>query len=209
MVEVICTIVYSLTFATDLTIKGVLHIAGDRIYGYTIVVDTVSILSWFLSLALLYRERVLVVTQKLHGLTLALFWLFNMIWLGLQLVSLRSPSWWWQLTYRRVDIADLTLFIVRVVLMVVLVLLGLLRPLFCCCYPSRRRTYSLLINADETAVDAEVPDTSQTEAQRRKEGDFVRSRTTSAFSNMWHKVCLLFPYVWPKGIEFYPRLVAY
>ena len=58
---------YSLTFATDLIIKGALHIAGDNIYGYTIVVDTVGMLSWFLSLVILYREKVLVVTQKPHG----------------------------------------------------------------------------------------------------------------------------------------------
>lgn len=200
----VCTILYSLTFIADLATKGALHLAGEHIYGYTITEDAVGAAAWLLSLALLHREKVLVVTSKPHGLTVASFWLLDMVWLGLQLVSFQSPAWWWQLTNRRGDIADLTLFLVRVVIIMVLVVLGLLRPLCC---PGRRKTYSLLINADSAAVDSSCPEASEVnvensaEARRRKEGDFVRNRTTSAFSNIWLKIRLLFPYVWPKGVK--------
>ena len=203
MIEVICTVLYSLTFIVDLATKGALHLAGEQIYGYTIVEDTVGLLSWLLSILLLHRERVLVVTNRPHGLSLALFWLCDMVWVGLQLVSVRSPAWWWQLSQRRADIADLALFLIRVVLLMMLVIFGLLRPLCC---PGRRPAYSLLINAESAAVDAPVTAVndnkgSTSESQRRKEGDFVRTRNSSAFSNILVKVRLLFPYVWPKGMS--------
>ena len=199
LVEFLCTVIYALTFVADLATKGGLHIAGDEIYGYTIVVDVVGVIAWLFSLVILYRERVLVVTHRPHGLTLVLFWLMSVVILGLELVSIRSPSsdWWWHLR-SRADIADLTLFCVRAVLVGVLVVLGVFQPICC---PGRRRSYSLIINAESAAVDVNVGEEEAAKASERKskEGDFVKSRTTSTFANIWSKIRRLFPYVWPKG----------
>lgn len=200
MAEVCCTVLYTLTFIIDLATKGGLHIAGDDIYGYTIVADVVGFVSWSFSVLMLYRERVFVVTHRPHGLTLMLFWLVGVVLLGLELASLYSPSgWWWQLQ-SRADTVDLTLFCLRALLLCVLVVLGALRPL---CWPGRRHTYSLLINADSAASDVNSgEDTDKvSETRKRKEGDFVKRRTTSAFAGIWSKIRRLFPYVWPKGMS--------
>lgn len=201
VVEVVCTLLYSLSFACDLATKGALHIAGERIYGYTIVVDALGVVSWLFSLLLIHREKTLIVTNRHHGFTLALFWLVGVVWVGLELVSFHSPFWWWHLK-SRADIADITLFLFRAVVLTLLVVVGLFRPICC---PGHRRAYSLLINADSAAEDSAVPVTGDaegtgSEVRKRKEGDFVRRRTTSAFSGIWSKVCRLFPYVWPKGM---------
>ena len=199
VLEIVCSVLCALTFVVDLATKGSLHIRViEKIYGYTIVMDSVGVVSWLLSVVLLYRERVLVVSRRPHGLALALFWLVYVAWLGLQLASLRSPAWWWHVNSRG-DIVDLVLFLVRAVILVLLVVLGLLRPLCC---PGRRRAYALIINAESAAVDVPVQGADEkegSEARKRKEGDFVKKRTTSAFSDIWLKVRLLFPYVWPKG----------
>lgn len=204
MLESVCAFVYALTFVSDIVTKGALHIAGHRIYGYTIVVDALGVFSWLFSLWLIHREKVFIVTDRPHGNTLAIFWLMGVVLLGLELVSINSQSWWWHLSTRE-DLADFVLFLVRALMLTLLVVVGLLRPL--CCH-GRRRSYELLINASTAAESAVVngdggDDGGESDAEgkrRRREGDFVRTRNASAFANIWSKVCLLFPYVWPKGM---------
>lgn len=193
--ELLCTLVYSLTFASDLAVKGVLHITGDRIYGYTIIVDVLGVVAWLSSVLLIYQEKAKVVTSKPHGCILVLFWMVGVVVLGSEVMSYDAPYWWWNLA-SRADIADLALFCIRAVFLSVLVMVGVLRPL---CWPSRRRAYSLLINADtpDNAAGEDVEDGKT--ARKRREGDFIKNRTSSTFANMWTKIRLLFPYVWPKG----------
>ncbi len=198
VVEIACTVAYSLTFVSDLATKGALHIGGHQIYGYTIVVDVVGMLSWACSLLMLHRERILIVTSKPHGFTLTLFWLVGVVWLGLEVVSYYGTAWWWHLA-SRADIADLAIFVIRAVLLLVLVVVGLCRQ--ACSPGGRRQAYALPINADEAeTVDVDAAG-SRGDSRKAKEGDFVRSRTSSTFENMWGKVRMLFPYVWPKGIR--------
>ena len=201
VVEMVCSLLFALTFVSDLATKGTLHIVGDQIYGYTIVMDSVGVASWVSSLIMIRREKLNIVMHRPHGYTLTLFWIVGVVFLGLEGVSYYSPFWWWRLDSRG-DIADLTIYFIRVVMLSCLVMVGLLRPL--CCH-SPRPTYSLLVNADQPADSAqsgtEVEKGVTSEASRRKEGDFVRTRTSSTFENMWLKVKLLFPYVWPKGVR--------
>ena len=201
VVELACTVAYALTFACDLVTKGVLHVTGDRIYGYIIIVDVVGVVTWFCSLLLVYREKVKVVFCKSHSYTLALFWMVGVVTLGLEGVSYEAPDWWWHLN-SRADTADLALYSIRAVVLFILIVVGVFRPL---CWPSKRRTYSLLINADtpEPAAGEDVDESKNTDSRKRKEGDFIKTRTSSTFSNMWIKIRLLYPYVWPKG-ESYP-----
>ena len=199
LLEAVLCVVLSLTYVTDLVVKGALHLAGEQIYGYTIVEDALGIISWAFTIMMLYRERILILQGKSHGISLALFWMLNIVWFGLQLVSFNSSHWWWHLTTRE-NISDLVLYVVRSALLAVVVVLGILRPLCC---PPRSRDYTLLINADSADLAEEDVDTEERnkENRERKEGSFIRKRTTSAFSDFWMKAKLLFPYVWPKGIS--------
>ena len=66
---------------------------------------------------------------------------------------------------------DLVLFLVRAVILVLLVVLGLLRPLCC---PGRRCTYALIINAESAAVDAPVQGADEKEGSEAQKGGFVK-----------------------------------
>ena len=194
--------ILSLSYAVDLAVKGSLHIVGEQIYGYVIVEDALGIAAWMFAILILTRERLLVLKGKSHGIAITLFWIINVLWFGLQIVSINSPKWWWKLS-TRADISDLTLFVIRALLLTGFVLLGILRPV--CCRP-KTQGYSLLVNVepgDQSEVEGEEDEGTDTEQQNkenreRKEGSFIRKRTTSAFSDFWTKAKLLFPYVWPK-----------
>lgn len=192
VVELACSVLYMVTFGVDLIVKGTLDISGDKIYGYTIVVDIVGMVSWLFSLLLVYREKVHIVMRRPHGWTLMLFWVTSVLYLGLSILSYHHKSWWWHLA-SGADVADLVLYVVRCVSVTVLVVLGLVLP---SCWPGHRPSYSLLINT-EVRVDVDNDDNFQ--ERRRKEGDFIKTRTTSAFANILAKAKLLFPYIWPKG----------
>ena len=137
---------------------------------------------------MLYRERDRIVRSLPHGWSLAIFWQLNVIWYGLEILSWRNTKWWWHLE-SHVDVADFALYIVRCALLGGVIFFGILRPLCC----RRQHTgYSLLVNVDEG--DEEV----SRERQQRKEGSFVKKRSSSAFADIWKKAILLFPYIWPK-----------
>lgn len=69
-----------LTYLVDLAVKGGLHITGDKIYGYTIVVDALGMTSWIFAIGLLFRERSRVILCRPHGFSLVLFWLSSALW---------------------------------------------------------------------------------------------------------------------------------
>ena len=196
IVQVSLHVLLSLTYGADLVIKGVLNFVSDKIFGYTIVVDALGITSWLFAIALLYRERERIFHHLSHGWSLAIFWQLNVLWFGLQIVSWHNSKWWWHLQ-SHVAIADLALYIARCVLLGGVISLGILRPLCC---RSRRRGHSLLININGEGQEV---DESNCERQERREGSFVKKRTTSAFADLWKKTKLLFPYVWPKRKKSY------
>ena len=191
IVQVILHLVLSTSYAADLIIKGALHFIDDRINGYTIVVDALGITSWLFAILLLYGERERIFRCVSHGWSLAIFWQLTVLWLGLQIVSWRNVHWWWHLRSHG-NIADLVLYIVRCVSVGGVIVLGILRPLCC---RGRRRGHTLLVNINGEDQDV---DGANRERQERREGSFVKRRTTSAFADMWKKTKLLFPYVWPK-----------
>ena len=184
-------VILSLSYAADFIVKGVLHFVSDKIYGYTIVVDCLGITSWLFAVAMMYRERVKIARGLSHGWSLAIFWQLNVVWFGLQIVSWRNSKWWWHLQ-SHVDIADLALYILRCALVGGIITLGILRPL--CCH-RRHRGHTLLVNING---ESEEVDQRNQEQRERREGSFVKKRTTSAFADLWKKTKLLFPYIWPK-----------
>lgn len=195
LLEIVLSAIFSVTYICDLAVKGVLHFTGDQIYGYTIVEDSLGIVSWLFSIVMLYRDRVSVLTVKPHGISLVLFWLLNTVWLGLQIVSYNNLQWWWHLKTHS-DISDLVLYIIRVLILSLIIVAGIFRPLL---FRPKLSRGSLLLNADETENEDINTDEKNKETEDRKEGSFIRKRTSSAFSDFLLKAKLLFPYVWPKG----------
>ena len=193
ILEIVLSLMFAVTYAADLVVKGVIHATGDAIYGYTIVVDALGITSWIFSAALTFKERHQIVLNRSHSFPLVIFWLAVALLLCLDVMSWANPQWWWGLR-GHTDISDLVLFIVRCVFIVGVVVLGVLRPLF-----TKKHDYTLMVNLDPQDK-ADIDTEKQNRAnQERKEGSFVRRRTSSAFANIWFKCKLLFPYVWPKG----------
>ena len=183
------SLLLALTYTADLAVRGALHFTSDSIYGYTILQDTLGLMSWVVAMVMTYRERLRVVQGRAHGLTLVLFWLMSVTWQALQLLGWSNPHWWWQLQ-SRADTADLAFFCTRATLMTAVVVVGVVWPLF-----SRTpRTYSLLVNTEPVETTEH-----NRRQQQHKEGSFVQKRSTSAYSDLWSKVKLLFPYIWPRG----------
>lgn len=196
VIEVGLCVIISLTYIVDLAVKGALHVAGEQIYGYTIVEDALGIVSWAFTVLILFREHVRVfIKGESHGVAIILFLILNMGWFGLQIVSFNNPHWWWHLR-TAIDITDMVLYIIRALCLAVIVGIGLIHPLYS--HQKTRRNYSLLVNADEDEVEIDTEERNKENAER-KEGSFIRKRTTSAFSDFWMKAKLLFPFVWPKG----------
>ena len=190
ILEMALSVLFAVTYAVDLVVKGVLHATGDGIYGYTIVVDALGMTSWIFSAAVVFKERHRVIFKRSHGFSLVIFWLANALWLCLEVTSWHNPHWWWHLR-GHTDVSDLVLFIVRSVLIVCVIVVGVIRPIF-----TKKTDYTLLVNLDKADTDTVLHNR---ETQERKEGSFVRRRTHSTFANMWVKTKILFPYVWPKG----------
>ena len=179
----------ALSYAADLVVKGTLHVTGDTIYGYILLLDILGILSWMVAIAIAYQERRRRALGRPHGLPLVLFWLLSVSWQALQLLGWANSHWWWRL-HSRADTADLVLFCLRAGLVVAVVLVGVAWPLL----GRGRQHYSLLVNTEP--VETTQHNLQQSE---RREGSFVQRRTSSTFSDLWSKTKLLFPYVWPRG----------
>ena len=82
--EALLCLILAITYTADLAVKGALRVAGERIYGYTIVVDALGIVSWLFALGMVYRERGRIVRRLPHGVSVVLFWIMNALWLCLQ-----------------------------------------------------------------------------------------------------------------------------
>ena len=195
--EIVSTLVISASFLVELLVRVYLE-NGSRLYGYNLVTSITSLLSWLFSLILVYRERLSSYFGLHHSLTLVLFWLLNIIWLSSSLVSWSSSEWWWGLD-DKIDLSDLVLFCVRLSLLLLLTIIGVLRPLIGF---KKRRNYRMIINNLTTDTESEREETAK-ESQRpedpSKSGSFERkSSQGSAFGSLWKKTKLIFPYVWPK-----------
>ena len=191
LVTCVLCLLLALTFTADLALHASLH----SIYGYTILQDALGTISWSVAMVITYREKQRRLLGRSHGLSLVSFWLLSSAWQALQLLGWSSPHWWWRLHTPTTDTASLTLYCVQATLLIAIVAVGVALPLV------RRgpRHYSLLVNSDP--VNSDPIDTTEHNRQRgqHREGSFVQKRSTSAFSDLWSKVKLLFPYVWPRG----------
>ena len=175
----------ALSSAAHLLLTGLLH----SIYGYTILQDSLGIVGWLVSMVVAYRERLRLLSGQSHGLWLVVYWSLTGVWQALQALGWSNPHWWWDLR-SRTDLPELVLYSIQSFLVITLIAVGIVWPLL---RPSPRN-YSLLVNSDPI----ETTEHNQRRTQHQ-EGSFVQRRTNSAFSDLWSKVKLLFPYVWPRG----------
>jgi ATP-binding cassette subfamily B (MDR/TAP) protein 6 len=159
------------------------------LYGYTILQDGLGILSWLVSMVVAYRERLRLIKGRSHGVWLVVYWTLSGVWQALQILGWSNPHWWWGL-HSRTDLPELILYFIQSFLLISLLAVSVVWPIL---RPSRK-TYSLLVNSEAI----ETTEHNQRHTQQR-EGSFVQKRTNSAFSDLWSKVKLLFPYVWPRG----------
>ncbi len=191
--EVMLCVLMSITFIFEAFIHGLLP--GANIYGYTVVACPTSAIAWLFCLFLVQRERYNILYGLHHSIPVILFWLASLLWLAIAVVSFNSSEWWWHLT-SRIDIVDLVVFCVRVCVILVLLLVGVVRPFF-----SRPARYRLLVNMDESGEGVVPPPiSSQSDEDQIKAGGFSRkSSTGSTFGNLFKKAKQIFPFVWPKG----------
>ena len=196
--EIVSSTSLALSFLAELLIK-ILMENGSHFYGYNIVTCTTSLVSWLFSLLMIYKERLSSYFGLSHSLPLVLFWLLNIVWLSLSVMSWSSSEWWWGLD-DKIDKADLILFCIRLALLLVLCTVSVVRPLIVF---KKRRNYRLIINEIETETETEdetPAKPSQGSEDPSKSGSFERkSSQGSAFGDFVKKAKLIFPYVWPKG----------
>ena len=192
LVEVVACLLMAVIFAVKLILHGLLP--GGSIYGYMIVTNVTSCVAWLFCLLMIYRERFNVLFTLHHSIPVVLFWLANIVWLCFDLASWSNKEWWWHLK-NKVDITDLVLFCVQFCVLVILISVGILRPLL-----SRRRQYQLLVNIE--VPEAPLPLDSQEDDHYDSEmsGNFIRNQShASAFTGFMQKAKVIFPYIWPKG----------
>ena len=191
IMETLSCLLLSLSFITHLILHGVL-LNKNTLYGYTILTDITSSISWLFCLYLICRERFNVLFTISHSPPIVVFWLSSALWLCLETISWSNSEWWWDLS-NVIDTSDLVLFCIRSFLLLLLVGFGVIRPLI-----YRRGRYQLLVNLDDT--DQPTVISSQDHEDPNKSGSFSRkSSHGSTFGSLWAKTKLLFPYIWPKG----------
>eukprot|EP00731_Ephydatia_muelleri_P022195 Em0014g786a len=177
--ECAACILTAVTYAVDIGVKGALGVAGDQVYGSTLVVDGLGMVSWTFAAVLVAKDTRRVLLGRFHGLTLMMFWLLNAFWLCLDVISWNNPYWWWKLDCRA-DVRRRSRYTLLV-------------------------DAADDVSDEEGSPrgkDAKKPAAapSSSAAVDARSGSFARVQTdSSAFNDFWRKTKLIFPYVWPKG----------
>ncbi|XP_076463743.1 ATP-binding cassette sub-family B member 6-like [Babylonia areolata] len=150
------------------------------LYGYQILTACTQVLAYLVTLRLIFLERgsaLPSIPTRGHGLLLLVFWALALVRENLAFVSWWSQEWWWTLDSES-DFIELGFWILRYVCTLSLLVLGILGWGL----PSARHPFYTLLNQDQA-------DSGGSSAQQ----------STSTWSNVWSKVKLMMPYVWPKG----------
>ncbi|XP_055350507.1 ATP-binding cassette sub-family B member 6-like isoform X2 [Paramacrobiotus metropolitanus] len=156
--------------------------------GSMIVYCIAYIIALGVSVSLVFMERnymLPTIPTRGHGLVILGFWALVLIFETLSFVSFKSPWWWWKLqTYD--DRVELGLFITRYIFTVSLFFLGILAPGL----PSNR-TLSTWLHEEPKPEDAEGS------AGTGSRTGF-RQHEKSTFKNLYGKMKVLMPFVWPR-----------
>lgn len=181
------SIYLQVTFSLLMVIEAVVHMILQNVelydkvlYGYQVMACCAYVMAYMTSLWLIFLERNNVlpsIPSRGHGILLLLFWSLALIRENLAFVSWWSPEWWWRLK-SEADYVELGFWVLRYVCTLSLLLMGIMGWGL----PSARHPYHLLLqNDDETA------------------GSSNSNARLSTWTNVWDKLKLMLPYVWPKG----------
>ncbi|XP_064095377.1 ATP-binding cassette sub-family B member 6-like [Macrobrachium nipponense] len=159
-------------------------VIGDHvIYGYMILYFCCNVICWPLSLRIVFLERnylLPTVPTRGHGVVLLVFWTLVFVSENLAFLNLRNEDWWFDLT-TLTDKMEFVLFLLRYVSGCLLFILGLKSPGI-----STLRDY---VNFGGTLNDQEE-NNAQSENRNNSAG--------STWRNVWKKLRLLMPFIWPK-----------
>ena len=194
-IEVVLSLLMSITFIFEAVIHGVLP--GAAIYGYFVVSCPTSAVAWLFCVYMVLRERYNVLYGLNHSIPIVAFWLASLLWFCFAITSWQNPEWWWKFSHPgHIDVIDLVVFSIRTSSVLLLLLVGVIRP-FC----TRSTQYRLLVNMDDESPGRNVePIASQNEEDLVKAGSFSRNSSKgSTFGNIYKKTKQIFPFVWPKG----------
>ncbi|XP_052096189.1 ATP-binding cassette sub-family B member 6-like [Mytilus californianus] len=180
-------VLFSLILATEPVIHAVLQdtaIFPQKVYGYQILTMIALFLAWCGSIRLLFLERnkaLPTIPTRGHGLVLLMLWTLALIKEHLPLISWWSNRYWWNIKGDSNKI-EFGLWVVRYVCTISVFIIGLKAP------GLPRSVHQLLVN-DEDAV-------------RGNQGQ------ESTWSNVFKKLKIMIPYVWPKGSLWRQSLVV-
>ncbi|KAK7109557.1 ATP-binding cassette sub-family B member 6-like [Littorina saxatilis] len=188
--------VYMQVFLTMLMVVGSVvymilqnvELYGKVLYGYQVLTACAFVLAYLVSLRLIFLERsnaLPSIPTRGHGLLLLLFWALGLVRENVAFVSWYSSEWWWKLESES-DYVELGFWIMRYVCTLSLLVLGIVGWGL----PSARHPYNLLLNNDQA------------------ESSTSSSGSASTWSNVFSKVKLMLPYVWPKGNVFLQMTVV-
>ncbi|TDG96208.1 hypothetical protein EPR50_G00237600 [Perca flavescens] len=167
---------------------------GGEFPGYVVLYGCFSALGWAWAIAVLRVERrraLLMDRTRGHSIALLLFWAVAFSAENLAFISWYSPHWWWRVENNQQQV-QLALWLMRYIGTGLLFFIGLKAP------GLPRKPYMLLINEDERDVE--------------NSGQSLLGRTEdnqSTWQGFRKKVCMLFPYMWPRGNIFLQLLVLF
>uniref|UniRef100_A0A914VW61 ATP-binding cassette sub-family B member 6 n=1 Tax=Plectus sambesii TaxID=2011161 RepID=A0A914VW61_9BILA len=148
----------------------------EELYGHHIARGAVQLILWAFALLITHKERHLQMPSPPlwgHGLALLVFWTGNVIERCLAITSFNSRWWWWHI-HGEQDRFKLIIFSAEAITVIIAFILGLKAPGL----PSLEQRYQFAYGR--------LPDPESNGAQ------------PSTWSNLWTKMRLMMPYIWPK-----------
>ncbi|XP_074036436.1 ABC transporter ATP-binding protein/permease Hmt-1 isoform X1 [Leptinotarsa decemlineata] len=148
-----------------------------NIYGYMILSLVLTSIAYPYSLWIIKVERHYLlpsVPTRGHGIVLLIFWTLTFLSENLSFLNLGQINWWFKLE-NTTDQIEMALFVLRYITCLLIFLLGLKAP-------------GIIQNVDYFNLND----------PQRNVGTQERTENRSTWSNLWKKVRILAPFVWPK-----------
>ncbi|XP_072179638.1 ATP-binding cassette sub-family B member 6-like [Diadema setosum] len=176
--QIVLTTAMIIQYVVRIILYAVLHVplSGDIELG-----TCFYIAAYIVSIFVIFLERTKVLSSNRvrgHGFILLMFWTLAFLNENLAFISWESPHYWWR-HEGSFEQGLLGLWVCRYVLTFLLFVLGLRAP------GLPKKSYVLIINDDAREMTNE-PASSGPE-------------NPSTWANVWSKVRMIWPYVWPKG----------
>ncbi|XP_018350877.1 PREDICTED: ATP-binding cassette sub-family B member 6, mitochondrial [Trachymyrmex septentrionalis] len=154
-----------------------------KVYGYMILTTVLTAIVYPYSIYILKVERHKLlpsVPPHGHGLVLLGFWTLGFVAENLVLINIGKLEWWFHLN-SLTDQIEMALFILRYVSNLLIFALGLRAPGIASNFDSDYRVLN-----DDTVI-------------RSRYYQQTRSDNTSTWRNLWYKIKILAPFLWPKS----------